>query len=1397
MKANTYPIFEADQVLTSGHLNDLVVYLEEQERLTRNKLIGIGIVCGLNLRYSASGKRKEITIGKGCGITSEGYLVAMGETICTHIREDAYVDPVDYPDLKGMRLIEMLTQEEAALEESTDVSPISTISENTLSEMAVVLYLEKLDEDLKNCIPEDCNDKGKKRIFTIRKLLVEKSALRQLISDKQGFRSPQTESTLENAVNGIFHLPEVYIERVVVPQVAGIQLSTLQGVYVNSINSGIPQLALAVGATSELLQPALSGIQDDRITSEKIKAALTKEFENLAKNDPTALQYFYDYLNDLSDAYHEFREEAFDLLSMCCPDESLFGCHLMLGEVIDDGDCEPSIYRHRWYPSPIHDTPNHLTEKVRCLYERLILMLQTFAVPAVDNIEITPSKSTMYALSQRAIPYYYQVNSKTNLYRHWDYDKKRKCKASANLSFHSEKYAEANKQERFIATRQPLSFRLGQNDFFRIEGHLGKNYRTALESIQQQRDQYGLPFDIVALKLGRVPDEPVIDQTCFFQDLDSQFNSLRAEMLCFLTKESNYFADIDYQPKAVRDTGTVGAKKTYEPANTVAVFNYSDYSKSSYKYYNPGSAGNGAVIKKASTGESREGTIGEIVTTQFVGTSQTTYNIQNLLSTFIGRFSNFANLAVGTLILRIQYPLQMISLIEDAVVAIPDNLNELNYEEFEKTYSTLIKKAEEFKSKIEENLDNDDFQKVGNEEDISDHLDRFVFDCNLTRFKALFDEYQLRLKKIMQQSLLSEYAKSHPGLEHTGGVPKGGTFVLIYHDQHFAAPPSTTRPSLSTNVFSANLSRTGVFTKANTPASGLNLLRGSSTGSSKTSGGDVFASRDPGRVASGLSTNLNITNAEIGRNDLLLANQLSFDISRLTNKVVVGDFSLPYICCSDCPPVTYVFPQVAATIGLPKTVFCKPDRDEATYPFILSPEGGEVKGDGAFKDDNGVWVFDPSATNVKPGAITLTYEVEGKSASLTVEVVLAPTAKFDLTDKNVLKSPNGVFLSIPNDSQNADTFLWEVNGQTSTDKDLVRFFVTNPGNELTVKLTATNKACFGVLTQTLSIAADPLVFETESGETSFCADSKEEVKLITKPEGGKVTANTKGFKIDDNKGAFSFNPAVNAVGIHELTYTDKDNRSAKIQILISRPNAEFSVNPTDADGQLVFVELIPIDRTCDEYTWHDGRSELVKLNKLPNPGPKVGLQFGSNEPRKTIELLVDKAKCSNRFTVTVDLKTLLSQLKNRGSGTTGGGTTGGGTITNTLNVGRGNNTVRINSVGRDSKIASGFLIKDLGVDSVAARAALANLPLTITGLSNASLKAMAAAFGGTEIRVAMGTSVGDGPVIGTGKTATGGTGTGKTVSAGTGKTVVGVKTGGTTKTVKGKTTTTRTGRTKK
>ena len=70
---NKYPVFEADQVLSQNHLNSIVSYLESQDRATRKGLIGIGIVCGLEISFSNDGR--SITIGNGVAVTSLGFQI--------------------------------------------------------------------------------------------------------------------------------------------------------------------------------------------------------------------------------------------------------------------------------------------------------------------------------------------------------------------------------------------------------------------------------------------------------------------------------------------------------------------------------------------------------------------------------------------------------------------------------------------------------------------------------------------------------------------------------------------------------------------------------------------------------------------------------------------------------------------------------------------------------------------------------------------------------------------------------------------------------------------------------------------------------------------------------------------------------------------------------------------------------------------------------------------------------------------------------------------------------------------------------------------------------------------------------------------------------------------------
>ena len=64
-RKRTYPVFEANQVLTNAHLNDLFEYLDEQTRLTRANLIGIGIACGLE--REVRGARHGAPVARAAG----------------------------------------------------------------------------------------------------------------------------------------------------------------------------------------------------------------------------------------------------------------------------------------------------------------------------------------------------------------------------------------------------------------------------------------------------------------------------------------------------------------------------------------------------------------------------------------------------------------------------------------------------------------------------------------------------------------------------------------------------------------------------------------------------------------------------------------------------------------------------------------------------------------------------------------------------------------------------------------------------------------------------------------------------------------------------------------------------------------------------------------------------------------------------------------------------------------------------------------------------------------------------------------------------------------------------------------------------------------------------------
>ena len=72
-----YKVFEDNQVLTSEPLNALVDYLDDQERLTRVGLLGVGIMCGLRVSAGTAG----VLLTSGVGVTTDGDLIRVPQNL--------------------------------------------------------------------------------------------------------------------------------------------------------------------------------------------------------------------------------------------------------------------------------------------------------------------------------------------------------------------------------------------------------------------------------------------------------------------------------------------------------------------------------------------------------------------------------------------------------------------------------------------------------------------------------------------------------------------------------------------------------------------------------------------------------------------------------------------------------------------------------------------------------------------------------------------------------------------------------------------------------------------------------------------------------------------------------------------------------------------------------------------------------------------------------------------------------------------------------------------------------------------------------------------------------------------------------------------------------------------
>ena len=248
-----YPKFVADQVLTSDNLNDLFGYLDEQDRLTRANLLGIGIVCGLQVKTGTDSDGSYLIITNGTGVTSEGYLVTVKDIKYHYFNQfDAvkckYYEPFVNINAKTQKIPLWELKQKGDSEDQDNPFQNLDNPASFLNNKAVMLFVELLEANNKNCDPNSCDDKGTMVTVNFRPLLVLKSDAASLITAVNNTVSSSSFNTL----------PDIIIPRWDVPSTTPVNAEDIENAYTKVLSAGfISDIQTALSKSYELFQPVI------------------------------------------------------------------------------------------------------------------------------------------------------------------------------------------------------------------------------------------------------------------------------------------------------------------------------------------------------------------------------------------------------------------------------------------------------------------------------------------------------------------------------------------------------------------------------------------------------------------------------------------------------------------------------------------------------------------------------------------------------------------------------------------------------------------------------------------------------------------------------------------------------------------------------------------------------------------------------------------------------------------------------------------------------------------------------------------------------------------------------------------------------------------------------------
>jgi hypothetical protein len=676
--ADRYAVFEPDQVLTHGQLNSVSDFWGDQVRLSRVTLGAVGIVAGLHVARVGG----SVRVTRGAGVSTDGDLMLQrADMLYDRFRPYDTSAPVYRPLYRGTAEdgtpTDLMSLHELVPAGESDVlaRPLADLPVN-LANQAVLMLMETVVNDLDLCSGTDCDNLGRDALHRVRFLLIDRRDARELMA-----RTPLRPASERAQVIAALAMRRPALTRDIATT------ATLAERYRDAARASLEELQRALPTLAAACPEVLLELFGADPTQRWL-AALARHAAGFA-NATAGQQVWYAFVKDLVDEWNELREALLGDDAVLLPDVSAFPKHLLLGAL-----AAPREERTGLYPAPLDARSRQHAAHARFLAWKLDTLIASFRLPADTTLRITPSAADDRPLEDRAIPWHYQVLDAQPIHVAWNFRRSAVRREAENLGYRAAAWATS------APVREPLSFAISGHDFFRIEGHLGRQVEAVRNEIRAQIEARNLPFQVEAVLLHNQRDRIRVRPPFRYTPLHSLHYLVRQDVALRLAdgvrfaqrQVSDITEAVDKQQiLASTDSGAsvIGVARSASDAVASAKAAAAPVlSKTSYSAYKAAAAGSEGTAWKA----------------------------------------GYANSLVAASNARV-------------------NLGHVSRLDHVSAFDSLI---------------------ASNQRHWIDWLDELILDQD---------------RRADDRLLYTRYVQDHPGLDHLGGVWRGGTFVLVYDEQ--------------------------------------------------------------------------------------------------------------------------------------------------------------------------------------------------------------------------------------------------------------------------------------------------------------------------------------------------------------------------------------------------------------------------------------------------------------------------------------------------------------------------------------------------------------------------------------------------------------------------------------